>query len=436
LLDFLSSHPNMKDRYNERDLALARLETLSKTNMLDSAMETHVALHGGEPPQEMIERREKVLMVLAALKEECLPITQVLENEELMRSLGDTKSFDLKYLQDNHGVTAEVIESLYDYAKFWFDCGNYGAASEYLTVYRQLLGAQGTEREFYALWGKLAADILLQTNWDAALDALNQLRDAVETQSRANQFDPLQQLQQRTWLIHWSLFVFFNHPNGRNLIVDLLFQEKYINTIQTNCPHTLRYLAAAVIINKRRRMLMRDLVRVIQQESYVYRDPITEFVECLYVNFDFEGAQDMLQKCIDTIKHDIFLVGILDDFIENARLTIFETYCKIHNCIDIGMLAAKLSMDEAAAERWIVNLIRNARLDAKIDSQANQVLMGVNVPSVYEQILESTKSLIIRTSVIAQNHDRRDVSYSSNRPHSDKLVQQRGVKPWRGGVKL
>lgn len=33
------------------------------------------------------------------------------------------------------------------------------------------------------------------------------------------------------------------------------------------------------------------------------------------------------------------------------------------------MLAEKLNMTPEHAEKWIVNLIRNARLDAKIDSQ-------------------------------------------------------------------
>lgn len=34
-----------------------------------------------------------------------------------------------------------------------------------------------------------------------------------------------------------------------------------------------------------------------------------------------------------------------------------------------SMLADKLNMSPEEAERWIVNLIRNARLDAKIDSK-------------------------------------------------------------------
>ena len=61
-------------------------------------------------------------------------------------------------------------------------------------------------------------------------------------------------------------------------------------------------------------------------------------------------------------------------------------YCRIHQCIDINMLATKLNMDHEAAERWIVNLIRNARLDAKIDSVKSHVLMGNSNPSVYQQV--------------------------------------------------
>uniref|UniRef100_A0A7S1T814 Eukaryotic translation initiation factor 3 subunit E n=1 Tax=Compsopogon caeruleus TaxID=31354 RepID=A0A7S1T814_9RHOD len=396
--------------YDPDDLLRAQLDLLSQTNMLDFAFELHRELYGGEPPVEMVERREKVLFVLSSLREDCAPIMDLLEDEELMRDLQEKKLFHLAHLQEEFNVNDEVLDALYEYGKFQFDCGGYAGASLYLSVYRTLLAGANPEKEFFALWGKFAADVLLK-DWDAAMESLNQVKEAVDGQGqgRSLQFNPLQQLQHRTWIIHWGLFVFFNHPNGRNAVTDLLFQEKYLNTIQTNCPHILRYLTAAVIINKRRRNIMRDLVRVIQQESYTYHDPITEFVDCLCVNFDFEGAQDMLKKCVDTMRHDFFLSAFLDEFVENARLTIFETYCKIHNCIDITMLAEKLNMDVASAERWVVNLIRNARLDAKIDSQANQVRMGLTVPSVYEQIMESTKSLILRTGVIAQNY-RLDVS--------------------------
>jgi translation initiation factor 3 subunit E len=70
-----------------------------------------------------------------------------------------------------------------------------------------------------------------------------------------------------------------------------------LNTIQTTCPHILRYLTTAVITNKRRRNQLNDLVRVLQQESHSYSDPITEFLEDLYANFDFDAAQKKLREC-------------------------------------------------------------------------------------------------------------------------------------------
>ena len=74
--------------------------------------------------------------------------------------------------------------------------------------------------------------------------------------------------------------------------------------------------------------------------------------------------------------NDFFLVACQEEFVESSRMMIFETFCRIHQCISIKMLAQKLNMDTNDAERWIVNLIRNAKLDAKIDSQLGHVVMG------------------------------------------------------------
>jgi len=288
---------------------------------------------------------------------------------------------------------------LYQYAKFQFECGRYNDAAEFLFHYRTL--SSNPDRNFSALWGKFASEILMQ-NWDAAVEDMSRLKELID----AKNYFPLKQLQQRTWLIHWSLFVFFNHPNGRNGIIDMFFQDRYLNAIQTTCPHILRYLTVAVLTNKRRRNVLKDLVKVLQQESYTYRDPITSFLEDLYVNFDFEAAQVKLRQCEKVLVNDFFLSSCRDEFMENARLCIFETYCRIHQKIDIAMLAEKLNMDQQTAERWIVNLVRNARLDAKIDSAANHVIMGSQTPSVYQQVIEKTKGLSFRSYVLANNLSR------------------------------
>lgn len=67
------------------------------------------------------------------------------------------------------------------------------------------------------------------------------------------------------------------------------------------------------------------------------------------------------------------------------------------------MLAEKLNMDQTQAERWIVNLIRNAKIDAKIDSANNRVIMGTQYPSIYQQVIEKTKTLAFRSYVLSNN---------------------------------
>jgi len=124
--------------------------------------------------------------------------------------------------------------------------------------------------------------------------------------------------------------------------------------LNTNIFVFYRYLSTAVVINKSsRRNVMLDLVKVIQEESYTYRDPITSFIEDLYVKFDFDSAQQKLRECEAVLSTDFFLVACLQDFIENSRLMIFETFCRIHQCISISMLAQKLNMKPTEAERWI-----------------------------------------------------------------------------------
>jgi translation initiation factor 3 subunit E len=93
---------------------------------------------------------------------------------------------------------------------------------------------------------------------------------------------------------------------------------RYLNAIQTNAHHLLRYLATAAIVNKRRRNMLKELIKVIQQERYTYSDPVTEFLECLYVNYDFEGAQQKLRECEE--------VG-LGDFVTQA------SYALCNHCL-------------------------------------------------------------------------------------------------------
>lgn len=226
-----------------------------------------------------------------------------------------------------------------------YNCAQYSQAIVFLNSYQMLITPQ--EKNYVnVLWGNLVCSILSQ-EWKQALDHFNFLKGYIDNSN----FTPTQALQQRSWLIHWGLFIFFNIEHGRDMLVELFFDisgknqgnkqshNPYLNAVQANCPHILRYLTAAVITHRQRRNCMKELVRFIQQESYNYRDPITEFVKCLYVNFDFDGAQKKLRDCEVVLRIDFFLTACIDDFIQNARLFIFEIFCQIHECISIKYVA-------------------------------------------------------------------------------------------------
>ena len=135
-----------------------------------------------------------------------------------------------------HNFKTEWVDTCYNYAKCLFEIGNYEDASEYLYFHR-ILCTPSDKNYLNGLWGKLASDILMQ-KWDNALEDLKRLQQFIDESTFGSS---LQTLQQRTWLIHWSLFVFFNHQKGRDLIIELfLYQKQYLNAIQTTCPWILR----------------------------------------------------------------------------------------------------------------------------------------------------------------------------------------------------
>merc|ERR1719400_305284 len=266
--------------------------------MVDFAMDVHKSLYPDrEVPNTLKDKRAEVVENFKKLQGETEPVLKIFVDPEVTRQIQQSRDSKqlLDFLMKGYNFKPDMIDTCYNFAKFQYECGNYSGASEYLYFHRILV--QPTDKNYLnGMWGKLAAEVLMQ-NWDTALEDLN--------------------------------------------------------AIQTTCPWILRYLATAVITNKStRRNVMKDLIKVIQEESYTYQDPITSFIEDLYVNFDFDGAQQKLRDCETVLVNDFFLVACLDDFIENSRMMIFETFCRIHQCISISMLAEKLNMSTEEAERW------------------------------------------------------------------------------------
>ncbi|KAF0776038.1 hypothetical protein AaE_000262 [Aphanomyces astaci] len=391
LIDFLSSN----EMYDDKQLQAAKLELLKPTKMADFAIEVHQALHGASKvPAELEKKRHAIIDEVNAAKGQCKPFLTLVDDQDKIIALQNDGLLTAAYLEQHHAITVDVLEGLYTYAKLQYECGNYQDCLTYLTYYGVLV-PNASEKYLNALWGKLAAEILV-FRWEDAVADIARINEAIDASVRS----PLEQLQQRTWLLHWALFVYAWHEDGRDGIVDFMLQSRCLEAIQTNAPW--------LILHKKRRYLIKELLRIIHVDDKAYRDPIIEFLECLYVHFDFELAQAKLLECKHVLASDFFLAEKnMHAFMEHARLLTFEIYCRIHHTIDISLLADKLAMNEKGdAEKWIVDLIRNARLEAKIDSQKDVIVMDTRYDSVYRQVITKTKDLAARTTTMIAQFDR------------------------------
>lgn len=384
--------------YPVDELMKAKLDLLYPTNMVDFAMDIWQKLHNTEDvPAAMATRRQEVLERLQKLEQETAQLREVLDDAALVEHLRAEKSFTLAHLTEKYSLAPDALSTLYDWARFQFECGNYEGAAAYLQQYRQL--STNAEGSFNALWGKLAAEILAQ-NWEGAFEDLTRLREAIEARSGGTA--PLMQLQQRSWLMHWALYVLFNHENGRAALVDLFFHERYLNALATNCQHLLRYLVVALVLTaKRRRPLLHELTRLCAQEATNYSDPLTKFVVALSLDCDFDAALAHLESCEQVLEQDFFLCAHRQAFSMAAKGLVFEAYCRIHKRIDIRAVAAKLKMEVDDAERWVVNLVRDAQLSARIDSTENHVVLSSAPTPVYQKVIDKTKGMHFRSVVLA-----------------------------------
>jgi translation initiation factor 3 subunit E len=150
------------------------------------------------------------------------------------------------------------------------------------------------------------------------------------------------------------------------------------------------------MIGGRRNSTFTELRKILAIEAHNYSDPITKFFQCLCVESNFDGALQALRETQSVFLNDPFLSRYAEMFSKEASVFFFEAYCRVHKVIDINLVNDILQSTDG--EKWIVNLIKQARLDAKIDSKFNRVLMGSSFPSVYQRVIDKTKNFSYKTS--------------------------------------
>jgi len=256
-------------------LLQAKLELLQSTNMVTYIATVDKELNapdGNAETQADCKKREStILSTLEDLESKAKTVMDIITNPQVFQALKQDKQQNLEFLKSQHGLPVQDIDSLYKLGRYQYTVGQYPAASDYLYHFRVL--TVDPDLESSAMWGKLVSDTL-EGSWDAALSELDLIRKNIDTlypvsPTSSHSNSPAIGLQQRTWFLHWSLFVYFNHEQGREKLVEAWMSQtslpatqtrdgrdqsnyltSFLPALQANAPWLLRYLIAAVILSR------------------------------------------------------------------------------------------------------------------------------------------------------------------------------------------
>lgn len=129
-----------EDEQGALEIKKWQLALLKPTNMTDFVGNLHAEVNGLDAaPEEYTKKREEVLQRRDQFEEETSKISGLLDDEAVVNNLRSDKVANLNYLKENHGVTVEMVDQLYDFGQFQYSCGDYGYAADLLYRFRVLV---------------------------------------------------------------------------------------------------------------------------------------------------------------------------------------------------------------------------------------------------------------------------------------------------------
>eukprot|EP01028_Stygiella_incarcerata_P013174 TRINITY_DN81590_c0_g1_i1.p1 TRINITY_DN81590_c0_g1~~TRINITY_DN81590_c0_g1_i1.p1 ORF type:complete len:477 (-),score=116.74 TRINITY_DN81590_c0_g1_i1:280-1587(-) len=384
--------------YEKKEILRGQLAVLKRTNMTDAAKD--IARLLGE---EDLESFDKLASEIRPKYEEHKKFVEHLGSnvltQDVCKRLEVAQKLQLEDLKRKYEISDELVGKLYSYAKFLYECGQYSVSGMLLHHYRQFHPDEISKSIISSAWGSLASDIALES-WSNAAQMLVHLQQIVGLDKGMSAQEVL---NQRVWLAHWALFVFFRNPEMTETYTEFLVQNSRLLEAMTEAtPYLLRYFVAGALLNRhpRKRLSLKDVGTVLEANKGRYDDPITKFFRALKLDFDFEEAGKQLRVCRSILENDYFLSIWVASFMENARLLFFETYAKMHEKLNLSVLSQILFLEDATPSdplKWVFNAIKVCQIDAKIDAEEGTISITPNTTNPYQRIMERTKAFVGRT---------------------------------------
>jgi len=375
-------HVKETGRFADEDVNRAIESTLCKTNLIDSLIDIKKEQGATlETLESLEERKEQISKKLAEQEENC-KLLHILSSDDNQL---EKERHSMESLRKQYDVGETELNDLFNVLMFQFSCGKYDSTPLVLSKYF-IPFTQNEARKMEAFWGVLTSEILMGEGYvDNALATLKELMSLEKNLEKAQSVadrknidlspedtkvdDPdaskkkqeadlhkkteIDRMYDRATLLHLSLFLFFNKGEFDQMLGrDGLFRdERYASTISTVCPHLYRYVVMAAFLNtsgsdtRSQRTELQEIANLLDDNSYAYKDSLTEFLRLLVLENDFEQAKAALEQSQELISNDFFMSYYLDVFNEAARVVILRRHCLLYQRIKISDLSQFMLFD-------------------------------------------------------------------------------------------
>lgn len=412
--DFLDRHlmypvlENLVSIYNEKEIDELEFEIIKDTYMMSLLKDIYLNQHPGEKelPEEYQKKENEIIAKLVPLNESTKKTLDILCSKEVQENLKQDKLSNRELIK-SHGIDDSKILELYEFGKLQYNRGDYVMASDLLNNFKLL----STDQELIlnATCGKFISDILSQDFLEAK-NEMNKLREV--TDNRNYQGSSLEQLKLRNWLIHNSLFVFFNEKElseqiQKNEISNQLLQmneifisSSYLSSIEASCPWILRFIIASVLYTKDFRKL-KDLIRAVEIESYEYEDPFTQLIESLFIKFNFNKLNEIFNNINVLLETDFFISHLNKDvLLKNIVELVLKNILKVYKHLSVKDF--KLQFINGISDDLVLEII-NSNNNLIYNQESGLISLKFENNNEYFQIYEKTKALSFKSAQYLDN---------------------------------
>ncbi|EZG43597.1 putative eukaryotic translation initiation factor 3 subunit E [Gregarina niphandrodes] len=186
-------------------------------------------------------------------------------------------------------------------------------------------------------------------------------------------------------------------------VVDWLFSERVVQSINLIAPQLIRYYVVLVLPSRKRTEQARIIGGTFVNFRHKLDDPFQSFCKATYHEISMARAQDELALLPAQCAADYWLCDITSQITQHARALVFDFFVKTHRSLNLDKLLAMHGPDTGDDDQWIAAMIKDAKLDAKIDDARHAVEMPSTVASAYTNISEKTLNLFNRTQTMILN---------------------------------